>query len=194
MLIEDSEIRARLSRMIWRLTPDFALRADLMQEALIRLWQIQIKEPAQSRSWYLQNCRFHLLHYLTSGRSVDSPKRRASQVCPSEEEEQGNDWMDQFESESTLLQEIEVRDILALLAKVLSPREMSILHWMAEGLGTREIARQLNISHPMVIKHRRKIASLAFSIVGDFMVHQTSVKSKALETKALPLPFASVQL
>jgi DNA-binding NarL/FixJ family response regulator len=38
---------------------------------------------------------------------------------------------------------------------------MSVLQWLSEGRGTREIAKRLGISHPMVIKHRRKIAALA---------------------------------
>lgn len=163
MLIEDSAVRERLDRMVRRLTSNTALRADLHQEALICLWQTQIQKPAQSSNWHLRNCRFHLLHYLSLGRSVDSPKRRACQVHPSGQEEE--DLMDQFEGSNIVLQEVSASDILALLSRVLSPREKRIVHWLVEGLGTREIARQLNISHPMVVKHRRKIAALAAKLM-----------------------------
>jgi RNA polymerase sigma factor (sigma-70 family) len=170
MLINDSDVLDKLQKMILRMTHNPAMRADLMQEALIRLWQIQNQEPAQSRAWYIQNCRFHLLHYLALGRSVDSPKRQGARVHPSYEDDQGYEWMDQFEGESTVLQEVNVRDILALLSKTLSPRETCILHWLTEGLGTREIARQLNISHAMVVKHRRNIAAMAAKLSVDHRI------------------------
>lgn len=161
MLIEDIETLEQLGRIVVRLTSNPALREDLMQEALIHLWQVQEQNPGQTKNWYLQNCRYRLLHYLALGRSVDSPKRRASQVHPSEHDEDPDDWLDRFAGSDTVLQDVSARDILALLSKVLSPREISILQWLAEGLGTREIAKRLGISHPMVIKHRRKIAVLA---------------------------------
>ena len=161
MLIDDLDTLEQLGKVVVRLTSNPALREDLMQEALIHLWQIQEQNPGQTRNWYLQNCRFHLLHYLALGRSLDSPKRRASQVHPLEQEEELDDWLDRFEGSDSVLQDVSARDILASLAKLLSQREMSILEWLAEGLGTREIAKRLGISHPMVIKHRRKIAALA---------------------------------
>ena len=161
MLIEDIEILEQLGRIVVRLTSNLTLRDDLMQEALIHLWKVQEQNPGQTKNWYLQNCRFHLLHYLALGRSVDSPKRRSSQVHPSEQDESLDDWLDRFEGDNSVLQDVSARDILAALATCLSTREMSILQWLAEGLGTREIAKRLGISHPMVIKHRRKIAALA---------------------------------
>lgn len=84
MLIEDIETLEQLGKIVVRLTSNPALREDLMQEALIHLWQVQEQNPGQTKNWYLQNCRYRLLHYLALGRSVDSPKRRASQVHPSE--------------------------------------------------------------------------------------------------------------
>src|SRR5206468_9208579 len=75
MLIEDVKICHSVQRIISRLTADQALQDDLMQECLIRLWQLESEEPGRTRSWYLQNCRFHLQHWLASGRSLDSRKR-----------------------------------------------------------------------------------------------------------------------
>jgi RNA polymerase sigma factor (sigma-70 family) len=161
MLIEDLNTLEQLGKVVVRLTSNPALREDLMQEALIHLWQVQEQTPGQTKNWYLQNCRFHLLHYLALGRSVDSPKRRAAQVHPSDLHDDPEDWMNRFEGTDTVLQDVSARDILAAMAKLLSGREMSILQWLAEGMGTREIAKRLGISHPMVIKLRRKIASLA---------------------------------
>ena len=161
MLIEDIETLEQLGKVVARLTSNSALREDLMQEALIHLWQVQEQSPGQTKNWYVQNCRFHLLHYLALGRSVDSPKRRASQVHPPDHDEDLDHWLDRFEGSNTVLQDVSARDMLESLSKLLSPREIRVLQWLAEGVGTREIARRLGISHPMVVKHRRKIAALA---------------------------------
>src|ERR1041385_6205318 len=75
MLIEDANICQTLEKIVSKLTLDSALRDDLMQECLIRLWNLERDEPGRTRSWYLQNCRFHLQHWLDSGRSLDSLKR-----------------------------------------------------------------------------------------------------------------------
>jgi DNA-binding CsgD family transcriptional regulator len=161
LLIEDVGILDQLGRIVVRLTSNTALRDDLMQEALIHLWQVQQQNPGQTKNWYVQNCRYHLLHYLALGRSVDSPKRRGGQVTPVSHQDDADEWLDHVEAGTCVLEDVSARDIMAALAKSLSAREISILQWLAEGAGPREIAKRLSISHPMVIKHRRKIALLA---------------------------------
>lgn len=181
MLIEDIETLEQLGKIVVRLTSNPALREDLMQEALIHLWQVQEQNPGQTKNWYVQNCRFHLLHYLAIGRSVDSPKRRASQVQPVENDENHDDLLDRFEGSDTVLQDVSARDILSSLSKWLTEREMTILQWLAEGMATREIAKRIGISHPMVIKHRRKIAALAEKLsIG----HPPPSKKAALQSVA----------
>src|SRR5262245_16463654 len=126
MLIEDLETLEQLGRIVVRLTSNPALRDDLMQEALIHLWQVQEQTPGQTKNWYLQNCRFHLLHYLALGRSVDSPKRRAGQVHPTEGDQDSDEWLERLEGGDSVLQDVSARDILESLSKLLSQREMSI--------------------------------------------------------------------
>ena len=94
MSIDDLKTVERLSKIVIRMTSNPALREDLMQEALIHLWQIQEQRPGQAESWYLQNCRYHLQHYLASGRSVDSPKRSSSQVHPPDNSEDAAELFD----------------------------------------------------------------------------------------------------
>jgi RNA polymerase sigma factor (sigma-70 family) len=160
LLFEDVKALGQLGRMIFRLTSNLALRDDLMQEALIHLWKIQQEQPGQTRNWYLQNCRFHLLHYLSAGRSVDSPKRRNSQVQP-EAEDAHEEFLAPLASHDHVLEDVSARDILLLLTERLSEREQIVLRFLVDGLGPREIAKRLKLSHPMIIKHRRKIAALA---------------------------------
>ncbi len=164
MSIEDLETVERLGRLIGRLTSNSTLREDLMQEALVHLWQIQQQQPGQTESWYLQNCRFHLQHYLSSGRSVDSLKRSGGRIHPSENGDDHDSLLDIFDNEETceaVLADVIARDIITCMSKWLPHLEQIVLQHLAEGLGTCDIAKRLNISHPMVIKHRRKIAAMA---------------------------------
>ena len=170
MSIDDLKTVERLSKIVIRMTSNPALREDLMQEALIHLWQIQEQRPGQAESWYLQNCRYHLQHYLASGRSVDSPKRSSSQVHPPDNGEDAAELFDlltDLAPHDAILADVSARDIITSMSKLLSERERSILLYLAEGLGTCEIAKRLNISHPMVVKHRRKIAALATRLAID---------------------------
>src|SRR5690242_7847718 len=75
MLIEDGSVCEALRQIAAGFARDPTQRDDLMQECLINLWRIERDKPGRTRSWYLQNCRFHLQHYATLGRSLDSPKR-----------------------------------------------------------------------------------------------------------------------
>src|SRR5262245_31658086 len=75
MLMEDTKVCESLKKIVTRLTADQSLQEDLMQECRIRMWRLERERPGRTRSWYLQNCRFHVQHWLAAGRSVDSPKR-----------------------------------------------------------------------------------------------------------------------
>src|SRR5436190_6790566 len=88
MLVEDTHIVELLRQIVARFTRYAELRQDLMQECLLHLWNLETQKPGHTRSWYLQACRFHLQHYIVSGRSLDSLKRAgASNSIPIE----GND-------------------------------------------------------------------------------------------------------
>jgi RNA polymerase sigma factor (sigma-70 family) len=170
MSVDDMKTVERLTKIVIRMTSNLALREDLMQEALIHLWQVQEQRPGQAESWYLQNCRYHLQHYLASGRSVDSPKRSSSQVHLVDNGEDGTELLDllsNLEPYDAVVGDVSARDIIQAMSKSLSERERLILVFLAEGLGTCEIAKRLKISHPMVIKHRRKIAALATKLAID---------------------------
>src|SRR6266702_8784495 len=159
MFVDELSTRDSLVRMVRRMTANLALREDLLQEALIHLWLTEARRPSQTKSWYLQSCKYHLLHYLASGRSIDSGKRRAGQLqLPNEFDEW--DASEEADSENSVFTWVSARDIISLLSPQLLPHEKAVLHCFADGLGPREIGRKLKMSHTMVIKHRRKIASL----------------------------------
>jgi DNA-directed RNA polymerase specialized sigma24 family protein len=173
MLMESPATREQLTRIVGKLTANVALQQDLMQEALIHLWLLEEQRPGQTTSWYLQSCRFHLQHYLAAGRSVDSTKRSAGRVHLTEERngDEESPWV--TPTDCGVLDQVNAREILSLLSPQLKPREQAVLACLADGLGAREIARRLKVSHPMAIKYRRKIAALAARL-GISVVHARS--------------------
>src|SRR5438552_6204583 len=160
MYLDQPATREALLKIVRSITHHEALQDDLLQESLIHLWLMETRRPAQTKSWYLQSCKFHLLHYLASGRSIDSAKRRCSQMQMSEENESREDFLEQADSGNSVFGWVSARDIISLLSPQLLPQEKAVLDCFADGLGPREIGRRLKMSHTMVIKHRRKIASL----------------------------------
>lgn len=153
-------LRGALTRMIRRLTPNPALREDLLQEAMVHLWLTQTRRPDQTRSWYLQSCRFHLQHYLNSGRSIDSGKRWRHQMPMTDHSEDEEAAAEPGDSGNSVVNSVSVREIMALLSSELTRQERAVLDCLADGLGLREIGRKLKLSHTMVIRHRRKIAAV----------------------------------
>lgn len=143
------------------MTPNKSLHDDLMQEAKLHLWLTGHRRPGQTLSWYLQSCRFHLQHYLNSGRSIDSTKRWRNQApldeSPNDDDEISNSPADSGNSVVTC---VSAREIIAVLKRRLSLPEQAVLDCLADGLGVREIGRKLELSHTMVMRHRHKIASL----------------------------------
>ena len=156
---EESAVRVALGSMIQRMTPNVALRDDLRQEAMLHMWLTETRRPGQTQSWYLQSCRFHLQHYLRSGKSIDSARhwRNQSQLDDCDDDEGPNEPRDSGDSVVTT---VSAREIVSLLKPRLSIPEQAVLDCLAEGLQPREIGRKLKLSHTMVIRHRQKIASL----------------------------------
>jgi len=164
MLIDDPRTRELLSRIVCRFTADPVLREDFMQEALIHLWLLEERRPAQRPSWYLQSCKFHLQNFITAGRSVDSLKRKRGTVSLSEDDDRIEELISSLDGDSTTFALVSARDLITSLSCRLSPFERSILGYLGEGLRAREIAVRLNVTHPTVIKYRRRIAALAIRL------------------------------
>src|SRR5713101_7652127 len=92
MLFEEPWMRKMLRRVVYRVKVDSISTDDLIQEGLIHLWRLERRSPGQTLSWYLQSCRFHLLHYVNAGRSVDVWKRRRLVVSFSSQSKP-NGWL-----------------------------------------------------------------------------------------------------
>jgi DNA-directed RNA polymerase specialized sigma24 family protein len=139
-------------------------RKDLLQEALVYLWSREEQHPGQQLAWYLRAVKFYLKDIRRSGRSVDSPKRRGAQVGFS------NQWLEHaasaggLRSDDGIHSEINARDTFCLLAGRLGRMDRIILGLLANGLGIRDIAYMLGLSHTFVVRHRRRIAKLATTL------------------------------
>ena len=163
-MVSGQKTQELLRQIVSRLTSNLTLREDLIQEASLHLWLRQKQRPGQTRSWYLQSCRFFLQNHLRNGRSLDSAKRAAGGCSVGEFEESGHQGVQRLQNADSIMQTVSAREILTALAKWLTPIERQVLQNLSEGWGVREISSHLKISHTSVIRHRRKIASLALSL------------------------------
>lgn len=155
----------QLSRIAASLAPEKALHDDLLQEALLHFWQMELRCPGQSRSWYLQSCRFRLQHYLGAGRSIDSLKRRAGRVTLAIEDDDGAELeTEPFLNEPDLAQCASANDLIEALSAQVGPLERRMILLMAEDRSLTEVAEMLDISLPTARKYRNKIAAAALKI------------------------------
>jgi RNA polymerase sigma factor (sigma-70 family) len=158
----DAGVCRLLRQIVSRCSPDPCTREDLMQECLVHLWLKEHEQPGQTRSWYLQSCRFHAQHYLDLGRSLDSPKRANGHKLPLDglEEEPAL----AHERDGELLQQVSARDLVEALMPHLTPRQRNVLCGLAQGLDLTEIATLTGLSYPTVLKYRNRIALLVLKL------------------------------
>ena len=164
MLIEDATFCELLRRIVTQFTADRELRDDLMQECLIRIWRLESEEPGRTRSWYLQNCRFHVQHWLDAGRSVDSLKRTNRDNRVTIDSVSDETPVDGYHTNGEFFEGISANDLVSTLAGFLKPNENALLGGLADGLVLQDIALKLKLSYPTALKYRRKIAALTIKL------------------------------
>ena len=164
MLIEDTKFCELLRRIVTRFTSDPVLQDDLMQECLIRIWRLESEEPGQTRSWYLQNCRFHVQHWLAAGRSVDSLKRDKGDNRATIDSVSDETPVDGYHTNGEFFEGISANDLISTLAGFLKPHENALLGGLADGLVLQDVASKLKLSYPTALKYRRKIAALTIKL------------------------------
>ena len=164
MLIEDAKFCELLRRIVAQFTTDKVLQDDLMQECLIRIWRLESEVPGQTRSWYLQNCRFHVQHWLASGRSVDSLKRHNGDNRANIDAFGDETPVDGFQTNGEFFEIISANDLISTLAELLKPHESALLGGLADGLVLQDVAHKLKLSYPTALKYRRKIAALTIKL------------------------------
>ena len=186
MLTDEPAVRKALLRMVITLEENFHAREDLLQEASFCFWSRKRQFPGKRLSWYLKGVRFYLQHLRTSGRSLDSPKRRGAQAAFSDNRDGWDQWREILEFDEGIMSEVNAHDIYFLLVDRLEPIDGTILSALAEGIEDGDIAEKLHVSQMFVIRHRRKIAKLAIKLginqVAASPLHRTAPKkSKPVE-------------
>jgi DNA-directed RNA polymerase specialized sigma24 family protein len=160
-MFNNPNVRRRLQGLVQRLAANNGLHDDMMQEALIHLWQSGERHPGQRPAWYLQACRFHLQNYLRLGRSVDSGKHFLSGLPQPINGQDSEEVPRELHTNGDFLDEVTARDLVSVLSRWLTMTEKQVLDCLADGLSAREIAKRLNISHTRVNSCRRHIGLLA---------------------------------
>src|SRR5438552_2817604 len=153
-LVEDALMCGSLRKIVAGLSLDPVLQQDMLQECLVCLWRVESEKPGRTRSWYLQNCRFHVQHWLASGRSVDSPKRARGDKLISLDAGDTEAALDDHHTNGELFDTVSFQDLLATLASRLTPDERTVLRGLADGLVLREIALKSGLSYPTALKYR----------------------------------------
>jgi RNA polymerase sigma factor (sigma-70 family) len=166
----ESRVVRQLRGVAAKLTADVELQKDLLQEMFIHLVRVEVELPGHTPSWYVKSCEFQARNYLKHGRSVDSPKRSRNLISLGEMgEDSDGHFFYVIEAADPLdaFGEVMTNDIIELVVPHLSETQREILYLLMKGLGVREISRELGMTHPAVIKHRRKIARLMSSLLDE---------------------------
>lgn len=167
-MVEVNHLISELKRVATRLSNDGETQRDLVQEMYVHFMNQASQDPHKHVSWYVKGCEFHARNYLRRGRSVDSPKRSRGKVllrCDQEEQGFANPT-EAMETESmTTDGTMYSQDVIEQIKPMLSDRQQEILTRLMQGHGVRQVGRELGISHVAVIKHRRKIAKVAATVM-----------------------------
>lgn len=128
---------------------------DLYQEALLYLWQQEKshKLTGKNDSYILQGCYYHLKNYLR--KSLKSRDYKLKELNDGAKD----DHLDQHVHKNKLEMFHSLDEYLYYqdFNQTLSIKEKALLDLRLKGLTTREIGKELGISHTMVSKMRKKI-------------------------------------
>jgi RNA polymerase sigma factor (sigma-70 family) len=166
----ESRVVRQLRGVAAKLTADIELQKDLLQEMFIHLIRVEVETPGHTPSWYIKSCEFHARNCLKHGRSVDSLKRSRNLILLGQTSEDADGYVFSVSDVADPLDafgEVMTNDIIELVVPQLSEIQREILYLLMKGLGVRQIARELGVTHPAVIKHRRKIAQIMSSFLNE---------------------------
>ena len=149
------KISAGIKGIAYKLNGKYAYvdHDDLFQEAVLYLWKEYNLNTflGKNDSYLLQGCYYYLRNYL---RNMELKSRNISIY----DKKTGNNSRDKefFVAKEETLPENKV--FMQELAALLDEKEKKVFLLLSEGYTVREIAGKTGVSHPMVIKTRKKIA------------------------------------
>jgi hypothetical protein len=169
----ENQIVKQLQVIAAKLTSAVDLQKDLMQEMFVYLVHIQTIEPGQALGWYLKGCEFHGRNYLKLSGNIAAPTRIGQDVVDHEFSAPARQYGSRDASHSPAVGQLEIQgelitsDMVNRILPHLSERQQHVLLLLMKGCGVREAARELGITHPAVIKHRKKIARIAHELLQE---------------------------
>lgn len=171
----ENVIVKELQGIATRLTSDPDLQRNLMQEMFLHLVRIRTVDPDRTLSWYLKSCEFHARNLVKPGECAPSSNGERTgtsfdEIMPAVGHERNGT---EARSSTPLVGQIEIQgelitgDVLNLILPLLSDMQQQVLFLLMKGCGVREAGRELGITHPAVIKHRKKIARIAHELLQE---------------------------
>ena len=161
----ENQIVRQLHGIAGKLTANPDLHMDLMQEMFVHLVQIHTADAGQMLSWYLKSCEVHARNYLERGRNNVSCMEVPA-TANGEPRVNGA-----LHSPTTVAIEIQgeliTNETANRIIPHLSDMQQHILFLLMKGCGVRETGREVGITHPAVIKHRKKIARIARELLQE---------------------------
>jgi len=164
----ENPIVKQLQGIAARLTDDPQQQKNLMQEMFVHLVRVQTAEPGHALSWYLNSCEFHVRNHFKPGHGVEASRRDGYSMPHGEVATDrvvvpgnGTRFVPEPVGPIEIQGELITNDVLNLILPLLSDMRQRVLFLLMKGCGVREAARELGITHPAVIKHRKKIARIA---------------------------------
>jgi hypothetical protein len=132
---------------------------NLMREMLAHFVRVRGLTPGQTLGWYFRSCEGHAREYLKLNRNIEPQ----DEFCFVGNDRSGLDPRPAPPSVGPIELEGQriTSEVLDLFLPLLSDMSQQVLFLLMQGRGVREAGRQLGISHPAVIKHRKKIAHIA---------------------------------
>jgi hypothetical protein len=153
-----------------KLTSDPDVQKDLMNEMFLHLVHVRTVDPGRALSWYLKSCEFHARNFLKPGEHAGSANDASlDEVAlvghkhPRVDARISSPLIGQIEIQGELI----TGDVLNLILPLLSDMQQQVLFLLMKGCGVRQAGRELGITHPAVIKHRKKIARIAHELLQE---------------------------
>jgi len=164
-----------LQAIATRFTSDPDCQKQLMNEMFLHLVRMRTVDPDRELNWYLKGCEGH-------ARSILKPVESARVSMARSFDETGPVDCDRravVAQTSPVVGQIEIEgeriiqgeringEVVSLLLPLLTDMQQQVLFLLMKGCGVREAGRQLGITHPAVIKHRKKIARIAHELLQE---------------------------
>ncbi len=161
MLAEEPAIHLKTRKLVQQLSAAPDQHDDLVQDALLHLWQTETQNPGQTLSWYCQSCCFHVQHQVDRGCSIDSPKRRHLKCPLGLESPEPLSEGEALATGNTPLEYCSALDVVEQIASRLDGKTRATFRFILLGYGVREVATRVGLSPAAIVKHRLRIASAA---------------------------------